>query len=139
MATLVSPAESELERWSTAERAGRCLVISDIELLESMLRSAVMQSTREIVRVVIDGGTDLDRFLYLVATLPDTFHGELLFIRNDGTAHLSTRELVHKRTVRTISDVELEVYLRWNGLPARPRASYVTEDTETPKQRHKEQ
>ena len=127
MVTLVNPAETERERWSAAERDGRCLVINDVELLESMLRSPVMQSTREIVRVVIDGGCDLDRYLFLVATLPDSFHGEMLFVRRDGSGHLSTRELITKRTVKTISEVEVEVYLRWHGLPARSRNSYPPE------------
>lgn len=127
MVTLVLPAETELERWSAAEREGRCLVIANADLLDSMLRSPVMQATREVVRVVIDGGTDLDRFLFLVATLPDSFHGEILFVRRDGSGHMSTRELTNMRTVKTISDAEVEVYLRWHNLPARPRASYPPE------------
>jgi hypothetical protein len=140
MVTLVAPSASETERWAAAERKGRCLVITDLDLLESMLRSAVMQSTREIVRVVIDGGADLDRFLFLVATLPDTFHGEILFIRPDGTGHLSTRELVTRRTVRTISEVEVEVYLRWHNLPARSRDSYheTKESPEPPRASRRE-
>lgn len=126
VATLVSPGISELERWADAEKAGRCLLVQDVDLLDSMLRSPVMQATREVVRVVIDGSVDLDRFLLLVATLPDGFNGEILFIRRDGSGHLSTRDLKSKRTVRTISDVDVEVYLRWHNLPARPRASYIS-------------
>jgi hypothetical protein len=124
-ATLVSPALSELERWAEAERSGRCLLVQDPDLLEGMLRSPVMQATGEIVRVVIDGSIDLDRFLHLVATLPDGFNGEILFIRRDGSGHLSTRDLASLRTVKTISDVDVEVYLRWHNLPARPRSSYL--------------
>jgi hypothetical protein len=130
--TLVSPAQSEMARWSDAEREGRCLVIADIDLLDGMLRSPVMQSTREIVRVVFDGGADLDRFLLLVATLPDGFHGELLYIRRDGSGHLSTRELQSLRTVKTISEADVEVYLRWHGLPARPRGSYAIDKDSNP-------
>lgn len=125
VATLVSPGISELQRWAEAEKAGRCLLVQDVDLLDSMLRSPVMQATREVVRVIFDGSIDLDRFLLLVATLPDGFNGEILFIRRDGSGHLSTRELKAKRTVRTINDVDVEVYLRWHNLPARPRSSYV--------------
>ena len=123
--TLVSPAFSELERWTEAERSGRCLVVQDADLLEGMLRSPVMQAAGEVVRVVIDGSIDLDRFLHLVATLPEGFNGEILFIRRDGSGHLSTRDLASLRTVKTISDVDVEVYLRWHNLPARPRSSYL--------------
>ena len=123
--TLVSPAFSELELWAEAERSGRCLVVQDADLLEGMLRSPVMQAAHEVVRVVIDGSIDLDRFLHLVATLPDGFNGEILFIRRDGSGHLSTRNLASLRTVKTISDVDVEVYLRWHNLPARPRSSYL--------------
>jgi hypothetical protein len=135
--TLVCPASTELARWSDAEQAGRCLVIPDMDLLDSMLRSPVMQSTREIVRVVIDGGAELDRFLLLVATLPDGFHGELLYIRRDGSGHLSTRELQSLRTVKTIGESDVEIYLRWHGLPARPRSSYPGDMTPAPrKEKH---
>lgn len=127
VATLVSPGISELERWTEAEKEGRCLIVQDVDLLDSMLRSPVMQATREVVRVVIDGSADLDRFLLLVATLPDGFNGEILYIRRDGSGHLSTRDLKSLRTVRTITDVDVEVYLRWHNLPARPRSSYVVE------------
>ena len=127
VATLVSPGISELERWTAAEKEGRCLLVHDIDLLDSMLRSPVMQATREIIRVVIDGSADLDRFLVLVATLPDGFNGEILYIRRDGSGHLSTRDLKSLRTVRTITDVDVEVYLRWHNLPARPRSSYAVE------------
>lgn len=127
VATLVSPGISELERWSEAEKEGRCLLVQDIDLLDSMLRSPIMQATREVVRVVIDGSADLDRFLLLVATLPDGFNGEILYIRRDGSGHLSTRDLKSLRTVKTITDVDVEVYLRWHNLPARPRSSYVAE------------
>ena len=127
VATLVSPGISELERWAEAEKEGRCLLVQDIDLLDSMLRSPVMQATREVVRVVIDGSADLDRFLLLVATLPDGFNGEILYIRRDGSGHLSTRDLKSLRTVKTLTDVDVEVYLRWHNLPARPRSSYVVE------------
>ncbi|MGZ8867287.1 MAG: hypothetical protein ACXW2P_03010 [Thermoanaerobaculia bacterium] len=135
VATLVSPGISELARWADAEKAGRCLLVQDVDLLDSMLRSPVMQATREVVRVIIDGSVDLDRFLLLVATLPDGFNGEILFIRRDGSGHLSTRDLKSKRTVRTITDADVEVYLRWHNLPARPRSSYVHEPA-SPKEAH---
>lgn len=127
MATLASPGRSELDRWAAAEKEGRCLIVPDIDLLDSMLRSPVMLATREVVRVVIDGSADLDRFLVLVATLPDAFNGEILYIRRDGSGHLSRRDLASRRTVTSISDVDVEVYLRWHSLPARPRSSYVVE------------
>ena len=125
--TLVCPAETEMARWSAEESAGRFLLVPDVDVLDEMLRSPVMRAAGEVVRVIIDGGADLDRFLFLVATLPDSFRGELLYIRRDGSGHLSTREIQSLRTVRTISDADVEVYLRWHGLPARPRSSYPSE------------
>ncbi|HUP48963.1 MAG TPA: hypothetical protein VNA04_09275 [Thermoanaerobaculia bacterium] len=130
--TLVCPSQTELARWSAAENAGKFLVIPDVNVLEQMLRSPVMQASGEVVRVIIDGGADLDRFLYLVATLPDSFPGELLYIRSDGSGHLSTRELKTLRTVTTINEVAVEVYLRWHGLPARSRSSYPPEEALAP-------
>lgn len=130
--TLVCPAQTELARWSAAESAGRFLLVPDVDVLDEMLRSPVMRAAGEVVRVIIDGGADLDRFLFLVATLPDSFRGELLYVRRDGSGHLSTRELQSLRTVRTISDADVEVYLRWHGLPARPRSSYPSEQAAHP-------
>lgn len=136
--TLVCPAEMELARWSAAEGAGRFLVVRDIEVLDGMLRSPVMRASGEVVRVIVDGGADLDRFLVLVATLPDSFQGELLYIRRDGSGHISTRELKTVRTVRTISEVDVEVYLRWHGLPARSRTTYQPEHPASAAQREKQ-
>ena len=131
--TLVCPDEYERARWSGAEQGGNFLLVDDINVLEQMLRSPVMQASGEVVRVIIDGGSDLDRFLLIVATLPDSFRGEILFIRRDGSGHLSTRELLTMRTVKTINQMEVEVYLRWHGLPARPRASYTSEPAGAPR------
>lgn len=125
--TLVCPAESELARWTGDERSRGYLVIPDIDMLDGILRSPVMQAAREVTRVIIDGGAELDRFLVIVATLPESFRGEILFVRGDGSGHLSSRELKTTRTVRTISREDVEIYLRWHNLPARPRASYVPE------------
>ena len=130
--TLVCPAETEMARWSAEEGGRRFLLVPDVDVLDEMLRSPVMRAAGEVVRVIIDGGADLDRFLFLVATLPDSFRGELLYIRRDGSGHLSTREIQSLRTVRTISDADVEVYLRWHGLPARPRSSYPSEHAPGP-------
>lgn len=132
--TLVTAADAELARWTAGEDAGRYMVVPDSDMLESMLRSPVVRATGEIVRVVFDGGIDLDRFLLLVATLPDRFDGEILFIRENGSGYLSTRELTTTRTVKAISEMDVEVYLRWHGLPARSRTSYQPDKPENAKQ-----
>ena len=125
--TLVSAAESERPRWNASARGARYIVLDTIDLLEEAVRAPRAKTGADPIRVVIDGGIDLDRFLMLVATLPDTFNGELLYIRRDGSGYLSTRELGNLRTVKTISEVDVEVYLRWNNLPARSRTSYEPE------------
>ena len=123
--TLVSAAESELARWNASARGARYILLDTIELLEDAVRSPRKKADADPIRVVIDGGIDLDRFLMLVASVPETFQGELLYIRRDGSGYLSTRELGTLRTVKSISEMDVEVYLRWNGLPARSRTSYA--------------
>jgi hypothetical protein len=123
--TFVLPDESERARWSAGERAKGYTVVRDVDVLERTLNSPVLQAAGEIARVVIDGGTSMDRFLVLVSGLPATFAGEVLFISRDGAGYLSTRELQTMRTVKTLTSVEVEIYLRWHGLPAKPRGSYT--------------
>jgi hypothetical protein len=130
--TLVAAADTELARWNAGAQEGQYTVVRDIELLERTLLSPVIQAAGEIARVIIDGGTSLDHFLRLASGLPGNFRGELLFIRRDGSGYLSTRELQTQRSVRTLTAPEVEVYLRWHGLPARPRSSYPAESTPTP-------
>lgn len=125
--TLVAAAETELARWTAGAAKGQYTVVRDMELLETTLLSPVIQAAGEIARVIVDGGTTLDHFLRLASTLPETFLGEMLYIRRDGSGYLSTRELQTQRSVRTLTSPEVEVYLRWHGLPARPRASYPGE------------
>jgi len=122
--TFVLPEESERARWSAGERAKSYTVVRDIDVLERTLNSPVLQAAGEIARVVIDGGTTLDRFLVLVSGLPSAFVGEILYIGRDGAGYLSTRELQTMRTVKTLGSSEVEIYLRWHGLPAKPRGSY---------------
>ncbi len=131
--TLVAAAETELARWNAGAHDGQYMVVRDIELLERTLLSPVIQAAGEIARVIVDGGTSLDHFLRLASGLPDTFRGELLFIRRDGSGYLSTRELQTKRSVRTLTTPEVEVYLRWHSLPARSRTSYPAESTPAPR------
>lgn len=128
--TIISPCAEELPRWTSARTADRYTVVPDIDLLEEMLHSPMVGGLGEIERVVIDGQIDLDRFMLLTATLPDRFNGELLFIRPDGSGYLSTRELKSVRSVKAISEMEVEVYLRWHGLPARSRSSYSSDDSD---------
>ena len=130
--TVVSPCETELERWSDGAAAGQYVVVPDIEMLENMLRSPAVRLSGEIERVVIDGHMELDRFLYLISTLPEKFAGEILFIRRDGSGYLSSRELRTTRTVKAINELDVEVYLRWHGLPARSRATYGPDADELP-------
>lgn len=122
--TLVAPADTELARWKAGAGAGQYDVIKSIDLLEDRLRSPIMQAAGDYVRVVIDGGATLDRFLYLVSALPESFRGEVLYIAGNGSGYLSTRELKTVRTVRTLSELDVEVFLRWHGMPARSRTSY---------------
>ena len=131
--TLVAAAETELARWNAGAHDGQYMVVRDVELLERTLLSPVIQAAGEIARVIIDGGTSLDHFLRLASGLPDTFRGELLFIRRDGSGYLSTRELQTQRSVRTLSAPEVEVYLRWHSLPARSRTSYPAEPAPAPR------
>lgn len=141
--TFVLPDEMERARWSAGERAKGYTVVRDIDVLERTLNSPVLQAAGEIARVVIDGGTSLDRFLVLVSGLPATFAGEVLYITRDGAGYLSTRELQTVRTVKNLTNVEVEIYLRWHGLPAKPRGSYaaperpskVTQLSATPEKR----
>ena len=130
--TVVSPSETELPRWSDGASRGQYVVVPDIDMLENMLRSPVVRFSGEIERVVIDGHMELDRFLYLISTLPDKFVGEILFIRRDGSGYLSSRELRSTRTVKAINEMEVEVYLRWHGLPARSRETYGPDADELP-------
>lgn len=121
----VLPDNAERDRWVPGALAREFTIVRDIDVLEATLRSAVVEGGGDTVRVVVDGGAMLDQFLVLVSTAPRTFIGEMLFVSRDGSGYLSTRDVDVKRTVRAISAAEVEVYLRWLGLPARPRASYA--------------
>ncbi len=125
--TFVLTDESERVRWTAEERVKGYTVVHDIDVLDHTLHSPILQVAGEMARVVIDGGASLDRFLVLVGGLPATFGGEVLYISRDGAGYLSTRELQTLRTVKTLTNVEVEIYLRWHGLPAKPRRSYTRE------------
>lgn len=125
--TLVTPGSMELSRWVEHEAEQKFKLVHDLETLELLLHSPLVQAAGDVARVIIDGATDLDGFLRLSTSLPNAFLGEVLYIRRDGAGYLSTRELKTLRTVKNLSPAEVEVYLRWHGLPAMPRGSYPVE------------
>jgi hypothetical protein len=70
----------------------------------------------DIERVILDGGASASQFLDLMTDLPQEFPGDVVMIRNDGSAFLSAISRGSGRVLYTLTATDVEFYLQANGL-----------------------
>jgi hypothetical protein len=84
----------------------------------SMLSFALDQSTEDVERVLIDGTATAVEYLELLASLPSTFLGDVLYMRGAGHSFLSCVGRGGDRLLYTLTSRDLDFYLQTNQLLA---------------------
>jgi hypothetical protein len=84
----------------------------------SMLPWALDNARKDVDRIVIDGSASPVEFLEFLAGLPQTFVGDVLYMRAGGNSFLSSTGRGGDRVIYSLAPSDLEFYLQTNLLVA---------------------
>lgn len=97
--------------WSYAPRAGEAVAFIDST---AALRSALFAGAElglDIGRIIVDRAGTSDEFLELLASFPQEFTGDALFIRDDGSGVMSATGRGGGRVVYSLQSDDVRFYL----------------------------
>ena len=94
----------------------RIITLRAFTVLSYALHNGVNELQQDVERVVIDRATTANGFLDLLATLPEGFTGDILFIREDDSAYLSATGRGGDRVLYALKRSDVDFYLGAHGL-----------------------
>ena len=112
---LARAAASPTRSWNVTGKAPNRIIFVDAF---SMLPFALDRSTYDVDRVLIDGTASAVEYLELLTTLPQTFLGDVLYMRTAGNSFLSSVGHGSGRLLYSLTSSDLEFYLQTNELLA---------------------
>jgi hypothetical protein len=111
--TLVSRRPNALATWNLSAEATNRIIFVDIFPL---LQYALDHVSQDVDRVLIDGTATPEEFLDLLTALPSTFLGDVLMIRDDSNAFLSTVSRADGRFLYALNEDDVQFYLQAHEL-----------------------
>ena len=123
--TLVTrPTTRHSERpWNFSNEAqSRVIVVGSFTVLRYALEGSMSEMAHDVERLVVDRTASPSQYLELLASLPDEFVGDVVYIRDDESAFLSAAGRGAGRVIYTLSQHDLSFYLATHDLvlPAVP-------------------
>ena len=91
---------------------------TEVILLDSVSRLRQGIATHDVARVILDRCASADEFLHLLTTLPNETAGDVLSVRDDGTAFLSSTGRGGDRVLYALSASDVGFYLETHGVTA---------------------
>lgn len=126
--TLVAGDRSDGADWSRFATANRLLFFDSLPDLHTAIGFAVENTSFDTDRVIVDQKTgDAADYLELLAALPPTFLGDLVFVATDGGGFLSAVGRGGDRVLYRMKAADLAFYLDVAEL-VRPEAFPAEED-----------
>lgn len=122
--TLVSRSLGSARDWNTSCAGHRIVSTDNPALLSDALRHAVSGET-EVHRLIIDGSMQVEKFLSLLADVPVSFTGDIVFIDGDH-AYLSSATRGAGRIFYRMSSIDIDFYLAAHNLIGRPAMPAVS-------------
>jgi len=101
--------------WESTDLASSSIMTID-SLSELTLTIVDLWMALDIERVILDGTAGASQFLDLMTALPQEFPGDVVMIRNDGSAFLSAISRGSGRVLYTLTATDVDFYLQANGL-----------------------
>jgi hypothetical protein len=103
--------------WSTSVAPRLSLAFVDsARALRFALCAAVSETELDINRVIIDRAGSGDEFLDLLTALPREFHGDVVFVRDDGTGVLSATGRGGDRVLYALMAHDVRFYFETHDL-----------------------
>lgn len=101
--------------WDTSIQAANRIIFVDAI---SMLPFVLDHAAQDVDRLLVDGAATPVEFLELLATLPQSFPGDVVLMRPIGNSFLSTAARAEGRMLYALTATDLEFYLETQGLVA---------------------
>ena len=98
------------------DHSTRVITMRTFPILSYALHNGVNELQQDVERVVIDRATTANGFLDLLASLPEGFTGDLLFIGDNGDAYLSATGRGGDRVLYALKGSDVDFYLATHGL-----------------------
>ena len=116
--TLVTRAPGSPDRtWDLHPSApSRIIFVDAFSVLQCALRNAVTEFAEDVERVVMDRASTATQYLDLLATLPQEFLGDVLFVRYDSSAFLSAVGRGGERVLYSLTGEDVRFYLETHHL-----------------------
>ena len=102
--------------WDLSSKAPSRVIFIDAF---SVLRYAVdhgIELARDVERVIIDRTGSAMQYLEFIESLSQEFLGDVMFVRADGTAYLSSVGRGGGRVLYSLTQIDVEFYLNTHGL-----------------------
>jgi hypothetical protein len=99
--------------WNLSAEATNRIIFVDIF---SLLKYALDHVSQDVDRVLIDGTATPAEFLDLLTMLPSAFLGDVLLIRDDSNAFLSTVGRADGRLLYALNENDVQFYLQAHDL-----------------------
>lgn len=103
--------------WNVCEDS-EIVFVPTITVLRYAIENGVRTLPQDVERVVIDRVSSGAEYVELLAALPKEFEGDVMYIRADETALLSSREHAGNRVLRVLRSDDVQFYLGAQGLTA---------------------
>ena len=116
--TLVNSAGGGFD-WSVSPDAkSRIVFAKSFKVLRYALEGAIREAEQDIERVVIDRTASPAEFLDIMAKTSEEFAGEIVFVRDDHSAYVSSIGRGGDRVLYALDEHDLRFYLETCGLVA---------------------
>jgi hypothetical protein len=107
----------EGSRTAKGERTGRRAAFLDtVNALKLAVGAALCDVGLDVERLIVDRAGGAEEFLDLLACLPAELHGDILFIRDDGSGFLSATGRGGDRVLYALSTHDVRFYLETHDL-----------------------
>jgi hypothetical protein len=119
LVTRPSLASQQEREWNFhGSASSRIIAAGSFTVLRYALDAAMREMAHDVERLVIDRTGTPAQYLDLLASLPEEFVGDVLFIRADGGAFLSAAGRGAGRMMYNLMPVDLNFYLETHDLLA---------------------
>ncbi|MEO6258807.1 MAG: hypothetical protein ABIP63_00590 [Thermoanaerobaculia bacterium] len=124
--TLIHTASTSSRTWDRSVQCpSRCIAVPSFNTLRHALRSGVTELGQDVERVILDGQATATQFLDLVASLPEAFSGDVMLVREDGTAYVNAAGRGDGRVMYSLAPRDVNFYLEVHGLLENGRLQVV--------------
>jgi hypothetical protein len=103
--------------WNYARsRSQRMAFVDSTNSLRFALGAALYDVGLDVERIIVDRAANAEEFLDLLATTPEEFRGDMLFVRDDGSGFLSATGRGGDRVLYALNGYDVRFYLETHDL-----------------------